>query len=183
VIGDKLYAAGGANAASGALKTLEIYSFKRRRWARGPDMATAREHLAGAVAGRVGGGAFYVLAGRAAGRGNFRVAERYLPAQRRWEQLPDMRKARGGIAAASVGGRVVVFGGEESSGTIREVEIYDPGTRRWSALPDMPTPRHGLGGVSREQRVYAIEGGPTPGFDFSNVLEALDIVPARIAGP
>ena len=75
VIGGKLYAAGGANAADGALKTLEIYDFKRRRWSRGPDMAVAREHLAGAVAG----GAFYVLAGRAAGQGNFKVAERYLP--------------------------------------------------------------------------------------------------------
>jgi N-acetylneuraminic acid mutarotase len=179
VIGNKLYAAGGANAANRALKTLEIYDFKRGRWTRGPDMETAREHLAGAVAGRPP--AFYVLAGRAAGRGNFSIAERYLPSKRRWERLPDMLKARGGIAAAAVDERVVVFGGEESSGTIEEVEIYDPDTRRWSPLPDLRTPRHGLGGVSRGRRVYAIEGGPTPGFDFSSALEALDIVPARVA--
>jgi hypothetical protein len=49
-------------------------------------------------------------------------------------------------------------------------------------LPDLRTPRHGLGGVARGRRVYAIEGGPTPGFDFSNAIEALDIVPVRIAG-
>jgi N-acetylneuraminic acid mutarotase len=178
VIGRKLYAAGGANSAQGALKRLEIFDFKRRRWSRGPDMRTAREHLAGVVAD----GMFYVLAGRAAGRGNFSVAERYVPSKRRWEQLPDMNKPRGGIAAAAVGKRVVVFGGEEAAGTIRDVELYDPRLNRWAPLPDMRTPRHGLGGVSRGRRVYAIEGGPTPGFDFSNAIEALDIVPARIAG-
>jgi N-acetylneuraminic acid mutarotase len=134
-------------------------------------MGFAREHLAGAVAG----GAFYVLAGRAAGRGNFKVAERYLPAKRRWERLPDMRKPRGGIGAAAVGRAVVVVGGEEQSGTIREVESYDPARRRWRRLPDLRTPRHGLGVISSGRRVYAIEGGREPGFYFSRAIEALDV--------
>ena len=86
-----------------------------------------------------------------------------------------MDKPRGGIAAAVVDGRIVVFGGEESGGTIREVELYNPATRRWRSLPPMRTPRHGLGGVSRGNRVYAIEGGPTPGFDFSDTIEYLDV--------
>jgi hypothetical protein len=55
------------------------------------------------------------------------------------------------------------------------VELYNPSTRRWRSLPPMRTPRHGLGGVSRGDRVYAIEGGPTPGFDFSDTIEYLDI--------
>jgi hypothetical protein len=29
--------------------------------------------------------------------------------------------------------------------------------------------------VARGDRVFAIEGGPTPGFDFSNAIEALDV--------
>ena len=177
VIGGKLYAAGGANASQGALKTLEIYDFARRRWSRGPDMAVAREHLAGAVST----GAFYVLAGRAAGQGNFKIAERYLPKERRWERLPDLRKARGGTAAASVDGRIVVFGGEEAAGTIADVEQYDTATHKWTKLPDMSTPRHGLGGVARDRRVFAIEGGPAPGFHFSSAIEALDLASARAA--
>jgi N-acetylneuraminic acid mutarotase len=171
VIGDRLYAAGGASSAHGALPTLEIYDFRRRRWRRGPDMAVPREHLAGAVAG----GRFYVLAGRAAGQGNFTVVEAYDPRTRRWRRLPDMAKARGGIAAATVGGRIVVVGGEETAGTIREVERFDPRRRRWSRLPDMPTPRHGLGAVARDGRVYVIEGGDRPGFAFTNALEVLDL--------
>jgi N-acetylneuraminic acid mutarotase len=170
VIGGRLYAAGGASAGR-PLKTLEIYDFKRRRWSRGPDMAVAREHLAGAVTD----GAFYVLAGRAAGLGNFAVAERYVPSKRRWERIADMKKPRGGIAAAAVGRRVIVFGGEEARGTIGEVEMYDPALRRWTGLPDMKTSRHGLGGVSRGRRVYSIEGGPEPGLHFSNAIETLTI--------
>lgn len=170
VIGDRLYAAGGADKGA-ALNRLEVFDFARRRWATGPPMPTPREHLAGAVAG----GRFYVLAGRAAGKGNFDVAERYDPRTRRWQQLPAMAKPRGGIAAAAVRGRIVVFGGEEQAGTIAEVELFDPATRRWSRLPSMRTPRHGLGGVSLGRRVFAVEGGPTPGFDFSNAIEALDL--------
>ena len=64
VIGDRLYAAGGAVGGT-ALTTLEVYDFRTRRWSPAPPMAVAREHLGGAVSG----GAFYVLAGRAAGAG------------------------------------------------------------------------------------------------------------------
>jgi hypothetical protein len=39
----------------------------------------------------------------------------------------------------------------------------------------MRTPRHGLGGIAYRGRVYAIEGGPQPGFFFSNALEVLQV--------
>jgi hypothetical protein len=168
VIGDRLYAAGGA-AGGRALRTLEVYDLRRDRWRRGRAMPTAREHLAGAVHG----GAFYVLAGRSAERGNVAVAERFVPVRGRWERLPAMRKPRGGIAAAVVGGRIVVVGGEEAAGTIAEVEAYDPARRRWRPLPDLPTPRHGLGAVAFGGRVLVLEGGVTPGFSFSRSAEAL----------
>jgi Kelch motif len=170
VIGDRLYVAGGARDGT-ALATLEIYDLRRRRWSRGPSMPTAREHLAGTVHD----GAFYVLAGRAGRLGNLRVAERYVPARRRWERLPALRKARGGIAAATVGERIVVVGGEEAAGTIAAVESFDPGARRWRSEPSLKTPRHGLGAVSYRGQVVVLEGGPTPGLDFSDVTEALRV--------
>ena len=86
-----------------------------------------------------------------------------------------MAKPRGGIAAATVRGDVVVVGGEEAAGTIREVERYDPRSREWQPLPDLPTPRHGLGAVARDGRVYVIEGGDEPGFAFTASLEVLDL--------
>jgi N-acetylneuraminic acid mutarotase len=170
VIGNRLYAAGGAS--QGRVHTeLEIYDFKRRRWSAGPAMPTGRDHLAGATAGR----RFYALAGRAPGHGNYDVVEAYDPRAKRWRTLPSMRKPRGGIGAATVRHRIVVAGGEESGGTIKEVELYDPRRRRWTELRDLPTPRHGLGVVSHKRRIYVIEGGDEPGFAFTRAVEALDL--------
>lgn len=172
VVGRKLYVAGGSNS-SGSLRSLEVYDFARRRWRRGRSFpGPARNHTTGIAAG----GFFYVLAGR--DDRNFTAAERYSPRRGRWERLPDMRVARGGIASARVGRRIVVFGGENlgpGGTTISQVEAFDTRRRRWSRLPSMRTPRHGLGGASRDGRVYAIHGGPSPGFFFSDAIEYLDL--------
>ena len=174
VIGGRLYVAGGAND-SGSLRSLEVYDFARRRWSAGPDFpGPARNHTAGVASG----GWFYVMAGR--DTSNFAAAERYDPRRRTWQRLPDLRTPRGGIAAVRLGdGRIVVFGGEDFGGsgtsTIDEVELFDPRTRRWSALPSMRTPRHGLGGAALGNRVFALEGGPRPGLQYSNAIEFLDV--------
>jgi hypothetical protein len=86
-----------------------------------------------------------------------------------------MRKPRGGIAAATVGGRIVVVGGEEAAGTIAQVESYAPRRRRWRAEPPLPTPRHGLGAVSHRGAVVVLQGGPAPRLHFSNAAESLTI--------
>ena len=169
----RLFAFGGRSD-EGDLRSMEVYAPRRRRWTRAPGLkGPPRDHMTGVSAG----GFVYALAGRdLAGPGNYRTAERYDPRRRRWRLLPPMRKARGGVASAGVsGGRVVVFGGEEAQGTIAEVEIYEPKARRWRRLAPMRTPRHGLGGASLGNRVYAIEGGPQPGFHFASTLEFLDV--------
>jgi N-acetylneuraminic acid mutarotase len=173
VVGDRLYAAGGANERA-PLRSMDVYGFRSKRWSRGPSFpGPARDHTTGASTG----GRFYVLAGRQGARGNFRTADSYNPRTRRWSRLPSLRRARGGIAAAVVRGRIVVFGGEDFTigRTIEQVELYDPRRRRWSKLPDMRTPRHGLGGAALGRRVYAVSGGPKPGFHFSRATEFLDL--------
>jgi hypothetical protein len=177
-VGHTLYAVGGASRGR-PLGTVEAYDLPTGRWRRAPSLHRPREHLACAVAG----GALYALAGRASGQGNFTTVERYRPGAGGWRGAADMAKARGGIAAATVGAEVVVMGGEEGAGTIREVEAYDPAADRWSALPDLPTPRHGLGAVSYRCRVFAIEGGTSPGFSFSRAIEALAVAPEPRARP
>ena len=87
-----------------------------------------------------------------------------------------MPVARSGFAAVVVGRRVVVFGGEAAGGTIAPVDAYDAdadtlGEPSRHAAP----PRHGLGGASRGKRVFALEGGPEPGFAFSREAEYLDV--------
>ena len=172
VVHGRLYVAAGANS-KGSLRSLEIYDFARRRWSRGPALpAPARNHTTGNAAG----GFFYVFAGR--DQRNFKVVDRYDPRRRRWRRMPSMRTPRGGIASARVGRQIVVFGGENlgpGGTTIAPVEAFDTGRRRWRQLAPMRTPRHGLGGVSLAGRVYAIEGGPQPGFHFSRAIEALSV--------
>jgi N-acetylneuraminic acid mutarotase len=167
-IDGRLYAAGGTNSGSDQLASLEIYDIQAAAWSPGADMATGRNHIAGATVG----GDFYVMGGRPPF--NLSVVERYDPQSNTWATVAPLNTARSGFAAAAVGGRIVAFGGEAGA-TIAPVEVYDPAANAWSGLPEMRTPRHGLGGASKGRRVYALEGGPEPGFAFSRVLEFLDV--------
>jgi hypothetical protein len=128
-----VYVMGGYASTTGLAQevdTLYRYRPKTDRWARLLSAPSTRAaHTMGVignrlyVAGGARGGFFYVFAGRAAGAGNFAVAERNDPRKRRWQRLPDMHHARGGIAAAAVGKKIVVFGGEEDAGTTRSAQV------------------------------------------------------------
>jgi N-acetylneuraminic acid mutarotase len=169
----KLYSVGGTRPADGVLRSLAIYDIAKGTWTTGPKMSIAREHLtAVGLDGRV-----FVMGGRAAGQ-NLDAFERFNASVGGWRTLPDLQVRRSGIASATAHGLIVVFGGEELSEgdtTIEEVESYDRSTGEWSFRPPMLTPRHGLGGASYQGRVFALEGGATPGFAFSNANEYLDI--------
>jgi hypothetical protein len=167
----RLYAIGGV-AGGEELDGVEVFNLSQNRWRPGPSMDVAREHIAATTAA----GRIYVFGGRSP---NLDVVESLRPGAGGWRREPPLLKERSGIAAATVRGKPVVFGGEEEAGTIRQVELFDPGERRWHRLPGMRTPRHGLGAAARGRRVYALEGGPSPGFAFSSAIEFLD-VPRRL---
>jgi N-acetylneuraminic acid mutarotase len=80
---------------------------------------------------------------------------------------------RSGIVAATLGGRIFVFGGEYDRSTNANVESYDPAKNKWQVWAPMPTARHGLGAVVIGNTVYVISGGPQPGTSFSSVNEVL----------
>ena len=78
-------------------------------------------------------------------------------------------------AAASLNGKIFVFGGESKLGTHNQTESYDPATNSWSSWASMPTARHGLGAVVVGQSIYVISGGPKPGATFSAVNEVFTL--------
>jgi non-specific serine/threonine protein kinase len=180
VVGRTLYVMGGVTDA-GRLNNRELartglaFDLDAQRWStiEGP---TPREHL-GVTAAR---GTVYVVAGRTAGFDtNLKLVEAYSASRGTWSKLPDVPNPRGGTAASTVSNSIVSVGGEANEGAIRSVYRFDLGTRRWRRLPDMRTPRHGLAVVGFRGRVYAIAGGPTPGFSVSGANEYIALPRAR----
>jgi hypothetical protein len=102
--------------------------------------------------------------------------ERFDPAANAWERLPAMPTARGGLAAAMVGGRIVAAGGEDPTGTFAQVEAFDVAAGAWSSLAPLSTPRHGLAVERVGNQVLALVGGTAYGVAPSKVAEALSPV-------
>ena len=156
VVGDKIVVTGGQ--ADGEL-VAETEVFDGKQWSDAAELPTPREHLAATADGRYA----YVVGGRelAADKNSARL-ERYDPAADRWERLPDMPTARGGLGAAVVGGQIVAVGGESTTGVYDDVEAYDVAKREWSELPKLPAGRHGLAVVAIGPVLYALAGADQP---------------------
>ena len=97
----------------------------------------------------------------------------YDPATNTWTPRARLPLARSGLAAAVLGPRLFVFGGENPSGTVGQVDAYDPAADTWTALAPMPTPRHGLAAIPLRGRIHVLSGGPRPGASFSSAHEIL----------
>jgi N-acetylneuraminic acid mutarotase len=139
-------------------------------------MSAPREHLAAAVAGEK----VYVIGGRWSDRGNVDTLQSYDPATDTWEDLPPMPTARGGLAAATIDGRIHVVGGEsfgDGSRTFPEQAAYDPEIDRWQTLEGLPTARHGLAAAAYDGELYVIAGGETPGLSVSGIVERFQPMP------
>ena len=126
-------------------------------------MPTPRDHHAIGVLN----GKLYAIGGRINGRHDKNITENeeYDPATDRWRARASMPTLRSGIVAASLNGKVFVFGGESNSGTHNQTESYDPVSNRWQSWAPMPTARHGLGAAVFGQSIYVISGGPKTGRD------------------
>ena len=81
-----------------------------------------------------------------------------------------MPTARGGLAAAALGSKLYVFGGE-NPGVFAHTEEYDPVQKTWRRVADMPTPRHGMGAVTVGNAIHVIGGGSRAGFGASTAHE------------
>ncbi len=131
-------------------------------------------------------GIIYVAGGRMVegGRGTGRL-DRYDPQADRWDALSPIpvsakgQQVGGGLAMATVGDKLVAFGGEwlaRPGGVFSETWLYDIKSDRWARGPDMGVPRHGLAGCAVDGVVYALAGGEVySGGKASGVVEALSL--------
>jgi hypothetical protein len=140
-------------------------------WNKRAPMITPRDHHAvGVVDGKL-----YAIAGRINGNHDRSVGdnEEYDAAGNRWRTRASIPTVRSGIVAATLGGKIFVFGGEYGRRTHANVESYDPAKNKWQGWAPMPTARHGLGAAVIGNSIYVISGGPQPGASFSSVNEVL----------
>jgi len=90
----------------------------------------------------------------------------YDPVAQRWRAGPALISARGGFAAAVVGDRMVVGGGEVIYSGVyveRSVEIYNVGALAWQAGPELPVPVHGVAGGAVDGRFLLVSGSTEAG--------------------
>jgi N-acetylneuraminic acid mutarotase len=157
VVGDRIVVTGG-QADDRLVDTTEVFDGKQ--WRDGAKMPTAREHLAAASDGRF----VYAVGGRALSPDkNSAALERYEPASDRWQRLPDMPTARGGLGAAIAHGHLIAVGGESPTDAFGDVESYNLASKKWSSAPSMRTPRHGIAVAAIDRSLYALGGAPRPG--------------------
>lgn len=171
-VGERIVVVGGQDSGGGLLDTVEVYD--GTGWQEVAPLPTPREHVAAATDGRY----VYVVGGRElSSDANLATVERYDPEADRWEALPDLPTARGGLAAVVVDGRLVAVGGEQPTGVFAEVEALDIAAGTWETLPAMRTPRHGLALASFGPSVFAFGGALEPTHAApTSIVEVLDLI-------
>jgi non-specific serine/threonine protein kinase len=89
-----------------------------------------------------------------------------------WVQLPKLNHARAAAAAAVVGDKIVVAGGQADGKLVPQTEVFDG--ESWKDVADMPTPREHLGGASDGHYFYAVGGRALSADQNSGALERYD---------
>ena len=137
-------------------------------------MPTGRAGLAAAVVGN----AIYAIGGRTFtggpcsgfGFAELATVERYDIDTDTWTTVAPLPTPRSDLAAATVGGKIYVFGGCRGSGTVlADVDVYNPITDTWSTTPaDLPTARAAMYAVAQKgNEVYVIGGWDGIGFGLA----------------
>jgi N-acetylneuraminic acid mutarotase len=170
VIGSKIYVVGGLR--QGAVTDFSAYDAASDTWEALPPLPAPRDHLVGGAAG----GVFYAIGGRDGQIDKIEGAVyAFDPNAGMWLTRAPMLTPRGGAAAALVGGRFLVAGGEgdksSPKGVFKEVEAYDPAKDEWTSLTPMLTPRHGTGAAELDGKLYVPGGADKKSFSAVDTVE------------
>ena len=164
----RVFVIGGFGAGSEAVPTVEVYDPATDRWETRAPLPAPTHHAAAAVID----GRLFVVGGYSGGRVSWtplRTVYEYDETRNSWSTRAPLRLARGGLAVATVGGRLHAVGGSGDSASAAH-EVYEPTPDRWTDAPPMPTARDHLAAVAFQGKLWAI-GGRTSfvGTQFTNV--------------
>jgi len=164
----RVFVIGGFGASSEAVPTVEVFDPATDRWETRAPLPAPTHHAAAAVID----GRLFVVGGYSGGRVSWtplRTVYEYDETRNSWSTRAPLRLARGGLAVATVGGRLHAVGGSGDSASAAH-EVYEPTPDRWTDAPPMPTARDHLAAVAFQGKLWAI-GGRTSfvGTQFTNV--------------
>lgn len=166
----KLHLIGGRDDFS--VRAHEVYDPATNSWSARTPLPTGagRDHMGVAVMG----GKIHAVGGRFdTFFYNTDLHHAYDPVTNDWRPRALLPTARSGVAAAVLGGRMFIFGGESGGGVFSENEAYDPANDSWTTMAPMPTPRHGTGAGVVGNTIYIPAGGlVTGGSRLSTTHEA-----------
>jgi N-acetylneuraminic acid mutarotase len=155
VVDGTVWVAGGLAAGSNATDRVEGYDPVINGWKTGPDLPVRlHHHMVLTYKGEM------VVIGGWIPRGSDQSA---LTSDRvfalrdgKWRSLAPLSRPRAAGAAAVVGNRIVVFGGQDEGRLLRTTEVFDG--KRWTEGADLPTPREHLAAASDGEFAYAVGG-------------------------
>ncbi len=154
VLNGTLWVLGGLTSGTSTAK-VEGYDPVIQTWTTGPDLPLPLHHLM-AVTYR---NQLVVLGGWVPTAGNVEgiVSKRVFTLQNgKWVELPPMLQPRAAGAAAVVGNKIIVAGGQANHKLVTDTEMFDGS--KWTEIAPLPTPRDHFAAVSDGHYYYAIGG-------------------------
>ena len=89
-----------------------------------------------------------------------------------WERLPSLNHPRAAAAAAVVGDKIVVVGGQADGKLVPQTEVFDG--EGWRDVAEIPTPREHLAAASDGRYLYAVGGRELSADKNSTAIERYD---------
>ena len=167
VLDGKIWLAGGMLGHDETLQTVESYDPATGVWQPQPSLPIPLHHATAATyRGEVVviGGATETLAEASNKVFAFRDGK--------WVELPALQHARAAAAAAVVGDKLVVAGGQNDKQLVAPTEVFDG--ESWTQAADLPTPREHLAAVSDGVYVYTVGGRNLSADENSAAVERYD---------
>jgi non-specific serine/threonine protein kinase len=155
VLDGTIWVVGGLESASRGSRRIEGYDPVINGWKEGPELPVRLHHeMAVTYKGEL------VVIGGWVPRGSDPSAQ--LSARvfalrgGKWVSLPSLNRPRAAGAAAVVGDRIVVVGGQSDGRLLATTEVFDG--KRWRVGADIPTPREHMAAASDGRFLYAVGG-------------------------
>ena len=166
-IGGRAWIFGGSDGGDGATAASAAYDRAINTWTPGPKLPAPVHH---AAAVEYKGEAVVIGGFRPGTEPGSGVSDAvYALKDGSWVQLPPLNHARAGAAAATIGDRIVVVGGQADGALVPTTEVFDGA--QWTEAASIPTPRVNLGAVSDGRFVYAVGGR---GLSTADKVDALE---------